>query len=92
MIAALYPNFQKKNALKCARETCDILNASGIDVCVSEDFMGDFSDKPFVNFEDIRKSVRTADFVIAIGGDGTILRCSQVTGNKHRYTGIHGRT
>lgn len=93
MIAALYPNFQKKNALKCARETCDILNASGIDVCVSEDFMGDFSDKPFVNFEDIRKSVRTADFVIAIGGDGTILRCSQLLmGTDTKLLGINTGT
>ena len=54
MIVALYPNFQKRNALKCAREACDVLNSSGIDVCVSEDFRKDFSDKPFVKFEDIK--------------------------------------
>lgn len=93
MTAALYPNFQKKNALKCARETCDVLDASGIDVCVSEDFRGDFSDKPFVKFEDIRQSVRTADFVIAIGGDGTILRCSKLLmGTDTKLLGINTGT
>jgi len=93
MIVALYPNFQKKNALKCAREACDVLNASGIDVCVSEDFRDDFSDKPFVKFEDIKKSVRTADFVIAIGGDGTILRCSQLLmGTDTKLLGINTGT
>lgn len=93
MIAALYPNFQKKNALRCARETCDVLNASGIDVCVSEKFRDDFSDKPFVRFEDIKQSVRTADFVIAIGGDGTILRCSKLLmGTDTKLLGINTGT
>ncbi len=93
MIVALYPNFQKRNALKCAREACDVLNSSGIDVCVSEDFRKDFSDKPFVKFEDIKKSVRTADFVIAIGGDGTILRCSKLLmGTDTKLLGINTGT
>lgn len=93
MIVALYPNFQKKNALKCARETCDVLNRYGIEVCLSEKFRGDFSDKPFVKFEDIKKSVRTADFVIAIGGDGTILRCSQLLmGTDTKLLGINTGT
>ena len=93
MIVALYPNFQKRNALKCAREACDVLTSSGIDVCVSEDFRKDFSDKPFVKFEDIKKSVRTADFVIAIGGDGTILRCSKLLmGTDTKLLGINTGT
>ena len=93
MIAALYPNFQKKNALKCARETCDVLNRYGIEVYVSEKFKEDFSDKSFVKFEDIKKSVRNADFVIAIGGDGTILRCSQLLmGTDTKLLGINTGT
>ncbi|MCM1506843.1 MAG: NAD(+)/NADH kinase [Ruminococcus flavefaciens] len=93
MITALYPNFQKKNALRCARETCDILNESGIEVCVSEKYRDDFSDKPFVKFEDIKQSVRTADFVIAIGGDGTILRCAKLLmGTDTKLLGINTGT
>ena len=74
MKAVLYPNFQKKNALPCAREACDVLHKSGIDVSVSSIFKGEFSDKPYVIFEELSGSAKTADFVIAIGGDGTILR------------------
>lgn len=93
MKAALYPNFQKKNALPCAREACDVLHAAGIEVCVSEKFRDDFSDKPFVQFEDIRESARTADFVIAIGGDGTILRCAKLLmGTDTKLLGINTGT
>ncbi len=93
MKAALYPNFQKKNALKCARETCDVLNTAGIEVCVSDEFRNDFADKAFVQFEDIRQSAKTADFVIAIGGDGTILRCSKLLiGTDTKLLGINTGT
>ena len=93
MKAALYPNFQKKNALPCAREACDVLHAAGIEVCVSANFRDDFSDKPFVQFEDIKESARTADFVIAIGGDGTILRCAKLLmGTDTKLLGINTGT
>lgn len=77
MKAALYPNFQKKNALSCAREVCDVLAGLGIETAVSGDFRSEFADKPHVIFEDISESAETADVVLAIGGDGTILRCAK---------------
>lgn len=93
MKAALYPNFQKKNALPCAREVCDVLHAAGIGVCVSGKFKNDFSDKSFVRSEDISESARTADFVIAIGGDGTILRCAKLLmGTDTKLLGINTGT
>ncbi len=93
MKAALYPNFQKKNALSCARNVCDILFREGIQVCVSENFKKEFSDKPSIVYEDIERSSRTADFVIAIGGDGTILRCAKLlTGTDTKLLGINTGT
>ena len=77
MKVALYPNFQKKNALSCAREACDVLRSAGIDVFVSSEYAQEFADKPGVKLEDIAESAKTADVVIAIGGDGTILRCAK---------------
>ena len=77
MEAVLYPNFQKKNALSCAREACDVLQSAGIEVSVSPKFSSEFEDKPFVRFEPISESAKTADIVLAIGGDGTILRCAK---------------
>lgn len=93
MKAVLYPNFQKKNALSCARETCDVLNREGIEVCVSGEFIEEFKDKHFVTFEDIDTSVNTADIVIAIGGDGTILRCAKhLMGTDTKMLGINTGT
>ena len=93
MKVALYPNFQKKNALKCAREACDILVSAGIEVSVSEEFRSDFSDKESVVFEDISVSAETADIVIAIGGDGTILRCAKfLMGTDTKLLGINTGT
>lgn len=93
MKAVLYPNFQKKNALSCARETCDVLHSAGIDVYVSGKFRREFEDKGFVRFEDIEQSARTADIVIAIGGDGTILRCAKhLMGTDTKMLGINTGT
>jgi NAD+ kinase len=93
MKAALYPNFQKTNALSCGREACDVLADCGIDVSVSEIFRNDFSDKPHVIFEDINESAKTADVVLAIGGDGTILRCAKLLiGSDTKLLGINTGT
>lgn len=93
MKAALFPNFMKKNALPCAREVCDILISEGIEVCVSREFTKEFEDKPQIRFEDIAQSAKTADVVIAIGGDGTILRCAKLlTGTNTELLGINTGT
>ena len=92
MKAVLYPNFQKKNALSCARETCDVLGRAGVEVCVSGKFREDVKDKR-VTFEDIETSAKTADIVIAIGGDGTILRCAKhLMGTDTKMLGINTGT
>ncbi len=93
MKAALYPNFQKPNALACAREACDVLHSVGIEVCVSGRFSDEFADKPFVRSEDIQESAANADVVLAIGGDGTILRCAKLLmGRETMLLGINTGT
>lgn len=93
MKAALYPNFQKKNALSCARNVCDVLAGEGIEICVSEKFRNEFSDKSGIKFESTAESAQTADVVIAIGGDGTILRCAKYfIGTDTKLLGINTGT
>ncbi len=93
MKAVLYPNFQKKNALSCAMEVCDVLDRSGIQVSISAQYRREFSGKPFVLFEDICDSVKNSDIVIAIGGDGTILRCAKfLIGTDTKLLGINTGT
>ena len=76
MKIVLRPNFGKKNALPTALKCCDILKDLGIDIFVSEDFRSEFSEKPFVHFGKIEEITKESDTVIAIGGDGTILKAS----------------
>ncbi|MDE5569305.1 MAG: NAD(+)/NADH kinase, partial [Ruminococcus sp.] len=93
MKAVLYPNFQKKNALNCAMKVCDVLSRSGIQVSISAEYMHEFGEKSFVLFEDINEAVRTSDIVIAIGGDGTILRCAKfLMGTDTKLLGINTGT
>lgn len=93
MKAVLYPNFQKKNALGCARNVCDVLRRCGIEVSVSSEYKNEFADKTYVLFENIDKAVKNSDIVIAIGGDGTILRCAKfLIGTDAKLLGINTGT
>ena len=93
MKAVLYPNFQKKNALCCARQVCDVLHSAGIGVIVDREYTKEFGDKKFVVFEDITSLVGNADIFIAIGGDGTILRCAKLLmGTDTKLLGINSGT
>ena len=76
MKAALYPNFKKKNALKTSLKVCDILNKLDISVLVDIKYMNEFSEKSFVGFGDMTSIANDADIIIAIGGDGTIIKAS----------------
>jgi len=93
MKAVLYPNFSKKNALSCARSVCDVLISNEIEVYVSGEYKKEFSDISEVKYEDMAESARTADVVIAIGGDGTILRCAKyLMGSDTKLLGINTGT
>ena len=76
MKIVLSPNFSKKNALSTALKCCDILKELDMDVLVSENFRSEFKEKPFVQFGKIEEITKECDTVIAIGGDGTILKAS----------------
>lgn len=76
MKVVLFPNFGKKNALPTALKCCDILKELDIEIYVSEDFRSEFGEKSFVQFGDIREITKICDTIIAIGGDGTILKAS----------------
>ena len=76
MKIVLYPNFKKKNALPTALKCCDILNGIGVDILVPESCKEEFAEKSFVKFGKTADIAKECDIMIAIGGDGTILRAS----------------
>lgn len=77
MKAAIYPNFQKNNALECARRLCDILQKNDIEIFIDEGFKREFQDKADIKYGIFEELAKQAEFAIAIGGDGTILQCAK---------------
>ena len=76
MKAVVFPNLKKELALSCAREVCDVLHACNITPIADPELRALFFDKSFVQYQPLLEAVQEAEFAIAIGGDGTILRCA----------------
>jgi NAD+ kinase len=90
MKAVVFPNLKKSNALSCAREVCDVLHSCGMTPVAEPKLQALFFDKSFVTYQPITEAVQDADFAIAIGGDGTILRCaSHLIHTKTKLLGIN---
>lgn len=87
---AIFPNFQKKNALPCAKQVCDRLHTLGANIYIDEAYAQEFSGRNDISFGLFSSFVNEVDVVIAIGGDGTILRCAkQMIGSKALLLGIN---
>ena len=76
MKVVLFPNFGKKNALPTALICCDILHDIDIKVAAADCYKKEFEEKGFVEFGNIDDISAACDIIIAIGGDGTILKAS----------------
>ena len=76
MKIVLFPNFGKKNALSTAIKCCDILNKLGTEIFAADCYNAEFAEKNFVKFGKIEEITEKCDIIIAIGGDGTILKAS----------------
>ena len=74
----IFPNLQKKNALMRTLEACEVLNTFNAEIYLDEEFSPIFSEKEYINFGKLDELVADCDIVIAIGGDGTILKCSKL--------------
>lgn len=77
----LFPNFGKKNALSTAIKCCDILNDLGTEIFAADCYKTEFAEKNFVKFGKIEEIAEKCDIIIAIGGDGTILKASAYASN-----------
>lgn len=87
---AIYPNFQKPNALSCAKEVVERLYQLGAQVWVDESYLPEFAEFPFIRFALFPSMVYQMDIVIAIGGDGTMLRCAKhMIASKAKLLGIN---
>lgn len=87
---AIYPNFQKKNALSCAVEVCKRLYAMHGSIYADQSCTSVFAECPEIQYGDFSALLHQVDIVIAIGGDGTMLRCArQMIGSSACLLGIN---
>lgn len=87
---AIYPNFQKKYALSCALEVCHKLHELHAVIYTDESYMTEFAECEYMQYGIFANLVHHVDIVIAIGGDGTILRCArQMIGSSAKLLGIN---
>lgn len=90
MKVAIFPNFNKKNALSCAVEVCTTLHSCGVEILMDGNFGHDFEKMDYIRFGKFEDFLNEADIVIAIGGDGTILRCARsIVGKNILLLGIN---
>lgn len=89
---AVFPNFQKKNAVSCAKTVCDILKGNA-ELYIDRSYKSEFKDKDWVNFGHFSELAEHMDIIMAIGGDGTILRCARyIKGYNAMLLGINTGT
>lgn len=76
MKAFIMPNLDKKNASECTKKVIDKLDKLGIESMLDKKYEDIFDDCSAV-FADFFAAIYEADFVIAIGGDGTIIHSAK---------------
>lgn len=76
MKVALLPNLTKPNAVQITHDVCNMLENLNIEFAFSQDEYSAFSDYS-VPFFPVCELMEYCDIVIAIGGDGSVLRAAQ---------------
>lgn len=76
MKIVIFPNLLKKDAFDCTSVVCDMLLKLGAEISMDEKYSETFSSVAGLGFGKFRELAEDADIAIAIGGDGTILKCA----------------
>ena len=77
MKVVIYPNFRKQYAPEVTRAVCQALHQMGLEIGVDQIHRNALGDISYIDFGDLCEMAEQAEFAIAIGGDGTILKCAR---------------
>lgn len=72
----VFPNLNKKNCKNFTISACNILIENGVTIYMNSVYKNEFHNILDINFTDDNEIISKCDFIFAVGGDGTILRCS----------------
>lgn len=72
----VFPNLNKKNCRSYTQSACEILIKNGVTIYMDEKYSRDFNGVKEIVFVSDDEVIDECDFIFAVGGDGTILRCS----------------
>lgn len=74
----ILPNLKKANSELYARNAISILTENKAELSMSRKYKTVFSDLDFIEFSNEDELVSKCDIILAVGGDGTILKASSV--------------
>lgn len=80
----LFPNLSKTNCMEYTEVACKILNSCGIGIFASEVYKESLKDIKYIKFGTEENCIQSCDIIIAVGGDGTILKCSVKAARFHK--------
>lgn len=90
MNIVLYPNLKKNNAAQCVFRACEILHNENVNIYADNTLENDLCSLKYIQYGKFTELVEKCDFVIVIGGDGTILKCSKnISATKKPILGIN---
>lgn len=72
----ILPNLKKDNSELYVRNAVSILRKNNAELSMSKKFQADFSDLDYIEFSNEDELVLKSDIILAVGGDGTILKAS----------------
>ena len=73
----IYPNLGKTNCKQYVIDACNILNNLGCEIFLSNEYKNVFSSIDKAVFLTENECMQLCDTVVAVGGDGTILKCAK---------------
>lgn len=90
MNIVIWPNLAKQHAYHTAVAVCALLQKHGTTILMEERYREAFSTVADVCYLPKEQLMAQAEFAIAIGGDGTILRCAEaLLGRPTKLVGIN---
>lgn len=84
MRAAIVPNSDKEKAIKYASDVIEYLSSYSTEFFIPDEFKDSFASANIHYCCDHKEAIKKSDFVIAIGGDGTIIHTAKHAAQMHK--------